>query len=243
MISVFIPAFNEEKRIAPTVETILSVAKEMQDLPIEIIIVNDGSTDGTAEEILKLEKKYPVVRSIHHQTNKGMGAGFQEAIRTAKYDKITLFAGDNDVGRFTIGNVFKNLNAADVVVAYPLNTEVRSAFRYSLSTIFNLIYCVTFGVHMKYLNGTPCLPVARLRELDISAGGYSILTEINVKLLRSGATYFEIESYFNPQAQKSSAVSLKSLFRVVFAYFRLVYEVYFRNRARYGSKPKRIIPL
>ncbi len=242
MISVAIPAFNEEKLIRATVNTILAATKEMGNIPIEIIIINDGSTDGTAVEIERLEQEFPFIRSIHHRKNMGFGASFKDAIKAAKYEKITLFAGDNVTSPYTIKNVLKNSGAADVVVAYPHNTEVRSPFRHSLSTLLNLLYCITFEVRMKYLQGAPCFPVARLRELDIRTPGYSILAEINVKLLRTGASFMEVDGYFTPQPQSNSTIKLGSLLQALSAFLGLVYEVKIRNSSRYLSPPKRITP-
>lgn len=242
MISIAIPALNEEERIRATVDAILSVTKEMGGIPVEIIIVNDGSTDGTAAEIGRLEREFPFIRSIHHRKNMGFGVSFMDAVRIAKYEKISLFAGDNVTSPYTIKNILKNRNAADVIVAYPLNTEVRSPFRRIVSTLFNLLYCATFEVHMKYLQGAPCFPVARVKELDIRASGYSVLAEINVKLLRSGATFMEVDGYFNPQPQMNSSIKLRSLVKALSSFLGLVYEVKVRDRSRYLSPPRRIVP-
>ncbi len=242
MISIAIPAFNEEKNIAAAVAAILAGVKAAGDFPVEIIIVDDGSTDGTPGEIRALERTHPFVRSIRHERNMGFGASFKDAITAAKYPKICLFAGDNITTPYTVMNLLKHRDEADLVVAYCLNTEVRSTFRSGLSTIFNLIYCVVFGVHMKYLQGTPCYPVARLRELNLRTNGPGLLAEINVKLLRGGATFMEIDGYFNPERQINAPIRIYSLAQALGAFLTLVYEIHFGSRSRYGRTPRRIIP-
>lgn len=242
MISIAVPAFNEEKKLAEAIDTILEGARAAGDPPLEIIIVDDGSTDGTAGVILKLERRLPFVRSIRHPRNMGFGASFKDAIGAARHEKICLFAGDNVTTAYTVMNLLRHRDRADVVVAYSVNTEVRSVLRSSLSTIFNLAYCVVFGVHMKYLQGAPCFPVARLKELNLRTDGPGLLAEINVKLLRSGATFMEIDGYYNPGRQINSAISLHSLMRTLGGFLSLAYEIHIGDRARYRRAPRRVIP-
>ncbi len=71
-LSVFFPAYNEEKNIEATVEDAVSVLKNLP-LEWEILVINDGSKDQTGEEVEKLHQKYPQVRLINHNGNKGYG--------------------------------------------------------------------------------------------------------------------------------------------------------------------------
>lgn len=244
MISVCIPAFNEEKQIRGATLTVFQAARETNVDPIEVIIVDDGSSDGTVAEIDELEREFPAVRSIRHPRNMGLGQSFMAAIAAAKYGKICLFPGDNTVSLYTIKNVFKNRDKADVVIAYFNNTELRSLARHAMSIIFNLVYCSTFGVHARYLQGSPCLPTERVRQLNLVATEYSLLAEIQIKLMRSGASFIEVDGYFNPSYDKKSvALRRKTIVNTLSAYFRLVYEVFVRHRLRYSHKSVRVLPL
>lgn len=119
-LSVFFPAFNEEKNIKSTVEDAVAVLKTLP-LEWEILVVNDGSKDKTAFEVEELMKKYPTVRLINHQGNKGYGGALKTGFTQAKYPWV-VFA-DSD-GQFKFDDVKKMLektDEADVILGYRLN--------------------------------------------------------------------------------------------------------------------------
>jgi glycosyltransferase involved in cell wall biosynthesis len=119
-LSVFFPAFNEEKNIKSTVEDAVAVLKTLP-LEWEILVINDGSKDKTAFEVEELMKKYPTVRLINHQGNKGYGGALKTGFTQAKYSWV-VFA-DSD-GQFKFDDVKKMLektDEADVILGYRLN--------------------------------------------------------------------------------------------------------------------------
>src|ERR1043166_27791 len=75
-ISVFFPAFNDEQTISSLVHKALEVLPEFTD-DYEVLVINDGSVDGTAQIIDKLAQALPQVRAIHHPHNLGYGAALQ----------------------------------------------------------------------------------------------------------------------------------------------------------------------
>ncbi len=88
-ISIVIPAYNEEQGIGPTVERIQAVLVEAA-LPAEIIIVDDGSRDGTAAAVPAADN----VRLIRHPVNRGYGASLKTGIRQARHDIVIITDAD-----------------------------------------------------------------------------------------------------------------------------------------------------
>ena len=246
LISVVIPAYNEEARLRDSVVSVMAAAKQAGDVPIEIVVVDDGSRDKTPEVVRGLEAEFPNVRSVTHAVNQGFGATVKDGIRAAKGDKLCLFPGDNATSVYSMKNVFLHSRDADMVIGYFMDTEKRSRFRNAFSTVFNQVYCLTFNVHVRYLQGSPCYPLDRLRQITIRTDGLSILAEINVKLLRGGASFIEVDGYYNPEMSKSSMVGLRALLRAVthaaWNYLQLVYEVYVSTPDLYNHRPTRVTP-
>jgi glycosyltransferase involved in cell wall biosynthesis len=240
MLSVVIPALNEEQYLEATVLNVVDSAQRTGVKQLDIIVINDGSTDGTADVIRKLESRFPFVRSIHHPRNQGIGQSFIDALTIAKYDRITFFSGDNNAHRSTIDALFANFDKADVVISYFINTEARGRFRNLLSTVFSTIHVTFFDLHVKYINGNAVYPTELLRETQLNARGYSIYAEINVKLLRRGVTFLEVAGYSNPEATKSQAVRAKNLMNVMRSFLFLLYEVRVRDKTLYLKNPTRI---
>jgi len=88
-LSVVIPVFNESDGIAPTIESVKSVLSDMET-DTEIIVVDDGSTDGTG----KVLEGIPGIRVISVPENRGVGAARNTGILAAKYDRIAMLDGD-----------------------------------------------------------------------------------------------------------------------------------------------------
>lgn len=242
MLSIVVLALNEEKLLRATLDTIHQSQKEAGGIAIEIIIVNDGSIDRTPEVIRQLESEYSWVRSIHHDSNLGIGKSFLDAVEVARFPYVTVFCGDNDTTVFTMTSLFRSAGKADLVLSYVMNTEERSFLRNLISRIFGFIYTITFNIHVQYVHGGPIYRVEDLRKLALKSDRYSLFVEINVKLLRSGVTYLEVPAVMNPEAKKtSSALRMKNLVEVLKSYLRLILEVYVFERERYSKRSKRIL--
>jgi glycosyltransferase involved in cell wall biosynthesis len=186
-ISVVVPALNEEKNLRSAVANVMRAAHVAGNVPVEILVVDDGSTDGTAKVAAELEAEYPVVRTIHHDRNKGFGTCFLSGLHVARYEWITVFPGDNVVSVPTLANMLRNGGKADVTCAYTLNTECRTRLRNCLSAVFSFVYTTTFNLHIRYINATPVYPVAPLRGMKLRCLRYSFPSEPTVRLLRAAA--------------------------------------------------------
>lgn len=92
-ISVFFPCFNDEKSIKALVESAYqTLALLTRDY--EVIVVNDGSTDSSAQVLVQLTKRYPNLRIITHATNKGYGGALKSGLEACKKDLIFYTDGD-----------------------------------------------------------------------------------------------------------------------------------------------------
>jgi len=88
--SIILPAFNESARIGPGLERALEFVREQQ-WNIEIIVVNDGSTDGTAEIVKSFMEHAPEVRLLENPGNHGKGYSVRNGMLNARGD-ILLFS-------------------------------------------------------------------------------------------------------------------------------------------------------
>lgn len=106
--SVIIPAYNEEIGLGPLLDKIIATGL---NLKYEIIVVDDGSTDGTAG----LAGKYPV-RLIRHGANKGYGAALKSGIRKAVCDKVMMLDSDGQHDPAYLDQVYDLLAEYDMVI-------------------------------------------------------------------------------------------------------------------------------
>src|SRR4029453_8756982 len=92
-LSVFFPAFNDSGTIASMVIRAVQAASELTP-DFEVIVVNDGSSEATAEIADELARTYPNVRVVHHPRNRGYGGALQTGFRSATKDLIFYTDGD-----------------------------------------------------------------------------------------------------------------------------------------------------
>lgn len=119
-LSVFLPAYNEEDSIASTVEDVVKVLKTM-DIDWEVLVINDGSKDKTADVVKGLEKKYPGVRLVNHEINKGYGRALKTGFKEAKYAWVAFVDSDGQFDFNEIKKLAAKTGEADVILGYRLN--------------------------------------------------------------------------------------------------------------------------
>ena len=240
MLSIMVPALNEEAALRAAILTVHEAACEVVSGPVEIIVFNDGSTDSTGQIAEDLRAQIPGLQVVHHSKPMGVGYCFREALQLAKGDRFTGFAGDNNVSPRLVRDLLANHHRAEVVVSYILNTEERGSLRHVISTLFSMTYVLFFGVHLKYINGNTVWPTQLLRECNIQAQGYSIMAETNVKALRRGVTFMELPGEMNKSATKSQAIKLSNLFEVIGTFVRLLWQVHVAQRETYAKTARRV---
>jgi glycosyltransferase involved in cell wall biosynthesis len=121
-VSVVIPAYNEEKGVGPQVESIRLVLTSHR-IKHEIIVVDDGSDDCTAEEAVKAG-----ARVFRHLKNRGYGASLKTGILSATYDAIAITDADGTYPSDQIPPMLKLLETADMVVGARVGDKVSIPF-------------------------------------------------------------------------------------------------------------------
>jgi len=238
-LTIAIPAFNEEKNIQDAVYSVINAAGKVKELVWEIIVVDDGSRDRTAEITLDLAQKFDNIRLVKNRVNIGMGASIRRAIDLSVMDKFLFIPGDNDIPTATLELLIRNSHTADLVMLYFHNDEVRGRFRYLLSNFFRMIYTTTFDLYAIYINGPAVYPSHMLKELKLKSTRFSIVVEINVKLLRQGVSFIELPSNRQVGMEGSTSATLRSFLETLRIYLQTVTEVYFFEPSRYSARPQR----
>lgn len=223
------PALNEEKNILTAINNTL---KAFEDFNIngEIIVVNDGSTDKTAELVYDFIEKCNCVRLIKHEVPKGIGASFWDGVDSASKDIVMMLPGDNENDPWEIFRYYKLLEHVDIVIPFIFNKEVRSLFRNALSFIYRFIINATFLLNFNYTNGTVLYRKSILKELDHRSNGFFFQTDILIRTVKKGYLFAEVPYRLSLRKDGiSKAVTFPSLLQVIKGYLRLVKDFYFNK--------------
>ncbi|NOY10603.1 MAG: flippase-like domain-containing protein [Archaeoglobi archaeon] len=148
MLSVIIPAHNEAKRLERSVETLARYLQENFD-EFEIIIAEDGSTDGTDEIARKLAEKYEFVTHLHSDERLGKGRAVFEGIKRARYPIVIYMDADLSTDISHIKDLIRAIESGyDIAIGSRLvkgsETE-RPVFREFPSRIYNLLVRALLG--------------------------------------------------------------------------------------------------
>lgn len=146
-ISVFFPAYNEEKNIKKTVTEAVKILKKIAK-DWEIVVVNDGSTDKTGEIVKKLIKKEPRISMITHTPNRGYGAALKSGLYNAKYPWIAFTDADGQFAFSEVDKFLEKKDEADLIIGYRLQRRdpPGRVFIAKLLKIWNLVF---FGLWLK----------------------------------------------------------------------------------------------
>jgi dolichol-phosphate mannosyltransferase len=183
-VTIFVPALNEARKLRSTIGELVPAAAKLLD-DYEILIFDDGSTDGTAAIADDLATTNGKIRVVHNPVRCGLATNFRSAITQAKYPYITIVPSD---GAFRIDGIAKLFDAtgkADMVLSYRTNMwQCRSWLRCVISRSLTFVANRLYGLKLKDVNSLAVFPVAALRQLKLIATSNGFFLEMVVKLRR-----------------------------------------------------------
>lgn len=213
-VAIIVSAYNEEKNIENAVRSVLSAIKGIIS-DFEIVIVNDGSTDGThavAEKLLKNTN----IRLINHSHNQGVGKSFQDGISTTKKEYVTVFPGDNDMSADSLRELFQKIGMAELIIGYPKDQLHRPIIRKILSRSFTAIVNTIFNLRIRYYNGPFIVRTRLLKDIAFRSNGFFVFAELKLKLIKHGYSVTEIPfEHVGRKHGESKAVSLPNILDMV----------------------------
>lgn len=203
-LSIVIPAYCEEERLALTTLEVISAASETLD-DFEVIIVNDGSTDGTREVADNLAAAHDAVSVIHFEKNRGVGAAYKAALECARFENISLVPGDRAFDMSGLMAVFGAVGEADMVISYRANPRARSTVRRLLSRICTVQLRITTRCWLRDGHSLYVWPVKLARSIKTPADySYHLVTLVN--LLQQVSSYVEVPVTLTPKPDEYSRV-------------------------------------
>lgn len=147
-LSVFFPAYNDGGTIASMVIRTVKAASELTP-DFEIIIVDDGSADSTAEIADELARTYPQVRAVHHPKNRDYGAALQTGFRSATKELIFYTDGDAQYDPSELAALWARMTPeVDLVNGYKIS-RADPLHRVIIGRLYHHIVSLLFGLKMR----------------------------------------------------------------------------------------------
>jgi glycosyltransferase involved in cell wall biosynthesis len=191
-LSILMPVYNEEERIADAVKQALDVQYPAE---IEMVIVDDGSRDGTAEVLRALGDTR--VRVINHPRNRGKGAAIRTAVDNATGDYMVILDADLEYDPQDIPKLLEPVLDGRATVVYGNRTfGSHSSFSFwyvmgnkAVTTAANMLYNCYLGDLETCFK---LMPVSLYRSLNVHSRGFGMEAEVTGKLLRRRIRPYEV---------------------------------------------------
>ena len=212
-ISLFFPAWNEEDYVERAVTRALAVLPKLTN-DFEIIIVNDASTDRTAEVCARLEAQHPQVRCITHPENRKLGGALKTGFSSSTKD-VVIYS-DIDLP-FDLAELERALHLmayleADLICAFRFDRTSEGPKRIAYSFLYNLLIRTLFGVHVKDVNFSFKVVHRRVLEaIELKSEGSFIDAELVVKAMRKGFRVFQMGVDYFPRTRGVSTLASSSV--------------------------------
>lgn len=218
-LSVVLAAYNEEDAVIPcAAETVEFLATHVDDW--ELIVVNDGSTDGTARLIRDFAAHSPRIRDLHLAHNSGMGAALKAGYAAARKEWITMLPADGQIKPREIQKLLAHAADSDVVTSLYDNLP-RNPYRRVISLGLRALTALIVGTRAK-TEGNYLVRRDLLRTFPLHSDSFLLNLEIPIRAKRGGhrvtTTYISVSPRI---AGISKAVTPRRLSQTFADLFRL----------------------
>jgi len=198
-VTIVIPAYNEEESLRPTVVAVAGALRELGK-SYEILIVDDGSTDGTADLARALADEDPAVRLIQHERNRGPGSGVVTGIEHATGEAVMFIPADLAMDLADLHKYFDAAENADVVVGLRSDRRDYSAFRRLVSVANIALVRLLFGMRVRQFNYIHLYKRRIFEDIEIETRSVFMTAEVLIKARDLGYRLTEVEIGYVPRA-------------------------------------------
>jgi glycosyltransferase involved in cell wall biosynthesis len=190
-ISLFFPVYRDEHTVETVTRKAITVLSDVAS-EYEIIIIDDGSPDRSAEIAEGLAAHNEVIRVIRHGKNRGYGAAIKTGFANCQYEWICLTDGDDEYDVFDLYKLIRLRDFYDLIITFRY-VKFYSGFRQFVSWIYNKVLRVLFKTPYRDIStGLRLVRKSLVDELDLQANSPFIGAELAIKTMLKGFRVGEV---------------------------------------------------
>ena len=233
-LSILLPAYNEQSTVRGTLQKLCEI--QVENTPFEIIVVNDGSTDGTSKiikDLMSSTNSKELISYIEHEKNLGKGAAIRSGLEIARGKYFLVFDADEEYSTRDISSLLEAATSRQVDVVYGVriagHNVMLPSFIHALGNRV-LTFCTNFLYGAWLSDMHTCLklfPTEFLRSVRLTENGFGLDTELTAIALRTGLRPFEVpSSYVGRTRKEGKKIGLRDAFVCII----VLLKVRFRRR-------------
>jgi glycosyltransferase involved in cell wall biosynthesis len=223
-LTIVIPCLNEEERIEATLETVRAAMAELV-CTYEVLVIDDGCTDGTASVVRKYAEVHPgiSIRLYTNGRNLGLTRSYVDGAFRGRGKYYRLVCGDNVEPKETLVAVFGQLGKAEIIIPYHPTVPGKSALRRSLSRSYTAVVNRLSGHKIKYYNGLAVHLRYNVMRWGPYSFGFGFQAELITRLLDEGISYVEVPvmAVHQEKAGRNSALNWRNFLSVSHTLFEI----------------------
>lgn len=237
-LSVVVPAYNEEATLAAVIRKLLRLSALL-----EIIVVDDGSTDRTAEIASYLAGQYSQVRLVRQDRNRGKSQALIVGIAATRGDVVVIQDADEEYDSDEIPELIQPIldGAADVV--YGSRFLVRKAARVLYFYHYLANQCITFfsnlltNINLSDVEtGYKAFRGDIIRQMILNSTGFGFELEVTAKLAKLGCAIYEVPiSYYGRTYEQGKKIGIMDAFAAI--WFIIRYNLFCSLKQSYRTIP------
>lgn len=211
-LSVVIPVYNEVETIANVIEALLKLPELL-----EIVVVNDGSQDGTDKVLDQLAEQYPPLKVVHHPLNRGKTAALKTGFRLTEGAIVIVQDADLEYDPQEIPEVISPILQGKADVVYGSRFLVRKAarvlyFYHFLANKF-LTFLSNLLTNVNMTDVETCYKAFRgeiIRNMIIESKGFGFEIEVTAKVAKLNCRIYEVPiSYYGRTYEEGKKIGMK----------------------------------
>ena len=235
-LSVFFPAYNDSGTIASMVIRSVQAASELTP-DYEVIIVDDGSADATADIADELARTYPHVRVVHHPKNRGYGGALQTGFRTATKELVFYTDGDAQYDPAELAALWPKMTPdADLVNGYKISRS-DPLHRIIIGRLYHHIVSILFGLTVRDVDcDFRLMRRAIFERINLEKTSGVICLEMMKKITDAGFRIVEVPVHHYHRAfGRSQFFNVRRIFKTAFDVAALWFALVIQRKHRRGS--------
>ncbi|HEX2105752.1 MAG TPA: glycosyltransferase family 2 protein [Solirubrobacteraceae bacterium] len=203
-VSILMPVYNEHPTIADAVDQVLTAKLPVAD--VELVIVDDHSTDGTREWLR--DQHWPEqVRLVLHDRNRGKGAAIATALEHARGTYATILDADLEYDAANIGPLLGPLLRGDADAVYGVRGfDAHSAYSFWYVVGNKLVTTAANALYNTWLSDImtcqKVLPTDLFRALNLRESGFAFEAEVTARLMRAGVRIYEVPITYQARSRE-----------------------------------------
>lgn len=221
-LSIVLPGYNERPSLHAAVESYQAAMRELDIEDYELLVVDDGSTDGMGEEARRLSEGDERVRLLTHERNQGQVAAILTGFRAARGEWVTHNGMDLPLAPRDSALALQFADRADVVVVERIDRQSYGAARKILSWGNRLLIRLLFGASLRDHNFVQFYRREVLETLRVRSRGVSTVTvELILRAQRRGLRVVGVRADYHRRQAGRSTITARKVVRSLLETIRL----------------------